>query len=101
MQNGLYAILNIHWDGGWLENDIPNGYSEEVNNKQKVLWTQIATYFRDYDEHLLFAGCNEPNVEDEDDMATLLKYEQTFVDAVRATGGKNVYRNLIVQGLLT
>lgn len=98
MQNGLYAILNIHWDGGWLENDIPNGYSEEVNNKQKVLWTQIATYFRDYDEHLLFAGCNEPNVEDEDDMATLLKYEQTFVDAVRATGGKNVYRNLIVQG---
>lgn len=98
MQNGLYAILNIHWDGGWLENDIPNGYSEEVNNKQKVLWTQIATYFRDYDEHLLFAGCNEPNVEDEDDMATLLKYEQTFVDAVRTTGGKNVYRNLIVQG---
>lgn len=98
MQNNLYTILNIHWDGGWLENDIPNGYSEEVNNKQKVLWTQIATYFRDYDEHLLFAGCNEPNVEDEDDMATLLKYEQTFVDAVRATGGKNVYRNLIVQG---
>lgn len=98
IQNDLYAILNIHWDGGWLENDIPNGYNEEVNNKQRVLWTQIATYFRDYDEHLLFAGCNEPNVEDEDDMATLLKYEQTFVDAVRATGGKNVYRNLIVQG---
>lgn len=98
MQNDLYAILNIHWDGGWLENDIPNGFNEEVNNKQRVLWTQIATYFRDYDEHLLFAGCNEPNVEDEDDMATLLKYEQTFVDAVRATGGKNVYRNLIVQG---
>lgn len=98
MQNDLYAILNIHWDGGWLENDIPNGYNEEVNNKQRVLWTQIATYFRDYDEHLLFAGCNEPNVEDKDDMATLLKYEQTFVDAVRATGGKNVYRNLIVQG---
>lgn len=98
MQNDLYAILNIHWDGGWLENDIPNGFNEEVNNKQRVLWTQIATYFHDYDEHLLFAGCNEPNVEDEDDMATLLKYEQTFVDAVRATGGKNVYRNLIVQG---
>lgn len=98
MQNDLYAILNIHWDGGWLENDIPNGYNDEVNNKQKTLWTQIATYFRDYDEHLLFAGCNEPNVEDEDDMATLLKYEQTFVDAVRATGGKNAYRNLIVQG---
>lgn len=98
MESGLYAILNIHWDGGWLENDIPNGYNEAVDNKQRILWTQIATYFRDYDEHLLFAGCNEPNVEDADDMATLLRYEQTFIDAVRATGGRNVYRNLIVQG---
>lgn len=98
IENNLYVILNIHWDGGWLENDIPNGYNEKVNNKQKALWTQIATYFREYDEHLLFAGCNEPNVEDADDMSVLLQYEQTFVDAVRATGGKNVYRNLIVQG---
>ena len=90
IQNNLYVILNIHWDGGWLENDIPNGYSETVNTKQSVLWKQIATYFRDYDEHLIFAGCNEPNVENADDMSVLLKYEQTFVDAVRATGGKNV-----------
>lgn len=101
IQNNLYVILNIHWDGGWLENDIPNGYSETVNTKQSVLWKQIATYFRDYDEHLIFAGCNEPNVENADDMSVLLKYEQTFVDAVRATGGKNVYRNLIVQGPAT
>lgn len=101
VDNELYVILNIHWDGGWLENDIPNGYNKAVDQKQRALWRQIATFFRNYDEHLIFAGCNEPNVEDADDMAVLLQYEQTFVDAVRATGGKNVYRNLIVQGPAT
>lgn len=101
VDNELYAILNIHWDGGWLENDIPNGYNKAVDQKQRALWQQIATFFRNYDERLIFAGCNEPNVEDADDMTVLLQYEQTFVDAVRATGGKNVYRNLIVQGPAT
>ena len=87
--NDMYAILNIHWDGGWLENDIPNGYNEGVDAQQRAIWTQIATTFRDYDEHLVFAGTNEPNVNDADDMATLLRYEQTFIVAVRATGGRN------------
>lgn len=98
VNNEVYAFLNIHWDGGWLENSIPNGYSENVNEEQRAIWLQIAKYFRDYNEFLVFAGCNEPNVEDADDMATLLKYEQTFIDAVRSTGGKNTYRTLVVQG---
>lgn len=96
--NELYAILNIHWDGGWLENQIPDGYSEEVDAKQHAFWTQIALAFRDYGQRLLFAGCNEPNVSNAAEMATLLRYEQTFIDAVRATGGRNAYRNLIVPG---
>lgn len=98
VDNDMYAILNIHWDSGWLENDIPNGYSEAVNAEQKAIWTQIATMFRDYDEHLVFAGTNEPNVENAKQMETLLKYEQTFIDAVRATGGRNAYRVLVFQG---
>lgn len=98
VDNDMYAILNIHWDQGWLENDIPNGYSEAVNAEQHAIWTQIATTFRDYDEHLLFAGTNEPNVENASHMETLLRYEQTFVDAVRATGGRNAYRVLVFQG---
>lgn len=95
---GLYTILNIHWDGGWLESTIPNGYSAEVDTKQKALWQQIAAAFRDYDEHLLFAGTNEPAVNDAAQMLTLLRYEQTFIDAVRADGGRNKFRNLIIQG---
>ncbi len=98
VNNDMYAILNIHWDGGWLENDIPNGYNKAVDEQQMAIWTQIATVFRDYDEHLLFAGTNEPNAKNAGEMETLLKYEQTFVDAVRATGGKNAYRVLVIQG---
>ncbi len=98
VDNDMYTILNIHWDGGWLEESFDSGYSDEINAKQEKLWTQIATFFRDYDGHLLFAGCNEPGVDNASEMATLLAYEQTFVDAVRATGGRNYYRNLIVQG---
>jgi endoglucanase len=53
---------------------------------------------RGFDEHLLFASANEPNVEDATQMAVLNSYHQTFIDAVRSTGGKNAYRNLIIQG---
>ncbi len=98
VNNDMYAILNIHWDGGWLENNCTPDKQEVVNIKQNALWEQIAVYFRDYDEHLLFAGCNEPNVKSTEQMAVLCSYEQTFVDAVRRTGGRNTYRNLIVQG---
>lgn len=94
----MYVMLNIHWDEGWLENNCTPDKKDAVNIKQKALWEQIAVYFRDYDEHLIFAGCNEPNVANAEQMAVLNSYEQTFVDAVRRSGGRNAYRNLIVQG---
>jgi endoglucanase len=100
-KNDIYVVLNIHWDGGWLENNCTKAKEEVNNRKQRTLWNQIAVYFRDYDEHLLFAGCNEPNVDNEAEMSVLFSYEQTFIDAVRATGGRNQYRTLIVQGPAT
>jgi endoglucanase len=53
---------------------------------------------RDFDEHLLFASANEPNVNDAGQMGVLMSYHQTFINAVRSTGGKNSYRVLVVQG---
>ncbi|MBK8807861.1 MAG: cellulase family glycosylhydrolase [Bacteroidales bacterium] len=94
----LYVVINIHWDNGWLENNCTLAKQVEVNAKQKTYWTQIANYFKDYNEYLLFAGTNEPNVEDATQMTVLLSYLQTFVSAVRATGGNNSQRILIVQG---
>ena len=98
VNNDMYVILNIHWDGGWLESNCNPDKQEENNAKQKAYWEQIATHLRGFDEHLLFASANEPDVENALQMATLLSYHQTFIDAVRSTGGKNAYRILVVQG---
>lgn len=98
--NDMYAIVNIHWDGGWLEESCSNGYDENVNKKQHDYWTQIAEKLADYDQHLLFAGMNEPgyqNGAENKAVEAIMKYQQTFVDAVRATGGNNSKRCLIHQ----
>lgn len=94
----MYVLLNIHWDRGWLENNCTTSRQEEVNAKQKAFWEQIATHLRDFDEHLLFASANEPNVSNSEQMAVLKSYHQTFLDAVRSTGGRNAFRVLVIQG---
>ncbi|OCX54739.1 hypothetical protein BEL04_01315 [Mucilaginibacter sp. PPCGB 2223] len=99
INDNMYVMLNIHWDGGWLENNCTatGAKQDSVDAKQKALWEQIATTLRDYDEHLMFASANEPNASDEATTNTLMRYHQTFINAVRSTGGKNSYRTLIVQ----
>jgi aryl-phospho-beta-D-glucosidase BglC (GH1 family) len=94
----LYIVLNIHWDGGWLENNVTPAKQAANNAKQKAFWQQIATALRDFDSRLMFASANEPNVKTAEEMAVLASYHQTFVDAVRATGGRNAHRVLVVQG---
>lgn len=101
VDSDLYVIVNIHWDGGWLENNVTPAKQVQNNAKQKAFWEQIATQLRDFDEHVLFASANEPNVEDAAQMAVLNSYHQTFIDTVRATGGKNAHRVLILQGPAT
>jgi len=93
----LYVVLNIHWDDGWLENHVDAASKSAVNDKQRAFWEQIATHLRNFDERLIFASANEPNASDAAGMAVLASYHQTFVDAVRSTGGRNAYRTLIVQ----
>lgn len=101
VDNDMITIVNIHWDGGWLENDISPDTQVENNAKQKAFWEQIATHLREFDERLLFAGANEPNSDNPEQQAVLDSYFQTFVDAVRSTGGKNAHRVLIIQGAHT
>lgn len=98
INDSLYAILNIHWDDGWLEDHVDPADSAAVNAKQKAFWQQIATTLRGFGEHLLFASANEPAVQNATQMDVLLSYHQTFINAVRSTGGKNSYRILIIQG---
>jgi len=98
VNDGLYVILNIHWDGGWLDSHITTHDQASVNAKQKAYWEQIATRMRDFDEHVMFASANEPPVSTATEMSILLSYHQTFINAVRSTGGHNTYRVLVVQG---
>lgn len=105
VDNDMYVILNIHWDGGWLEEHPLYEFQVEVNKKQHALWQQIAVNFRNYDEHLLFAGTNEVHFDygtpTAENIEVQQSYVQTFIDAVRSTGGKNSYRNLVVQSYNT
>ena len=102
INDSLYVVLNDHWDNGWVENSFGDLTDKNIKEKSAImttLWSQIAERFKDYDHHLLFAGLNEPNAgDDTKKIAALIKYEQAFIDAVRATGGNNAKRILVVQG---
>jgi endoglucanase len=99
--SGMYVVLNIHWDGGWLEEHPLFSFQTAVNQKQRAYWTQIANQFRTYNERLLFAGTNEVHADfgtpTTEHITVQQSYNQTFVDAVRATGGNNASRTLVVQ----
>lgn len=102
---GLYAIINIHWDGGWMQ---PTYATQAMANARITkFWTQIATYFKSYDDTLLFAGTNEVMVTGDygtptaEYVAVQNGFNQQFVSAVRGTGGNNAVRHLIVQGYNT
>jgi endoglucanase len=105
-KSGLYVMINIHWDGGWMDHTT---YAQQsaINAKLAKFWTQIAVAFKDYDDHLLFAGSNEVAMEHTysaptaENCAVQKSFNQTFVNAVRPTGGNNASRFLVVQGYIT
>jgi len=99
--NDLFVVVNIHWDGGWIEDHVNAASAPTVIPRLKAIWQQIATTLRDFDQRLLLAGMNEPKVDSAEQMAVLMQYHQTFVDAVRSTGGRNAFRTLVLSGATT
>ena len=101
ISQNMYVIINIHWDNGWLENNPTYAMQASVNVKQNAYWTQIANNFKTYNERLLFAGTNEVHADygepTTEHITVQQSYNQTFVNAVRATGGNNASRTLVVQ----
>ena len=98
LATNLHVIINDHWDGGWLENNLTGTVNPTINAKMSSYWTQIANAFAGYDNRLLFAAANEPNVDNAAKMSELMTYYNTFINAVRGTGGSNSSRWLVVQG---
>lgn len=105
LKDGMYAIVNEHWDGGWLQPTFAK--QSEANRRLAAIWKQVAIHFRDYNDHLIFAGTNEVMVdgnygEPTKEYYTVQNgYNQLFVNTVRSTGGRNYYRYLAVQGFNT
>ena len=95
--DGLYVIINDHWDNGWFENSNFNTYSKSINSKLQNTWTQVANNFKNYDTHLLFACANEPAASTAQQTTVLYTYFQNWVTTVRGTGGNNATRWLVVQ----
>ena len=108
-----YCILNVQHDtgakeasrkddAGWLYANLDD--YPTITKRYQKLWKQIATEFKDYDDHLLFEAFNEILNKDKSwastpsitDLQAVNKLEQDFVNTVRATGGNNAYRNLVV-----
>ena len=140
LNDGMYAIINIHWDNQWWgqfgaakrtsETDATRIADEEKRAKAwarfESYWKQISKRFRDYSDHLIFEGgdeelgngLNDPiyasgysNPLDESDndpikgiltkdelYDTVNRINQKFVDVVRASGGNNAYRFLMIPG---
>lgn len=106
---GLYININLHWDGGWIYH-INEAHKEAIFERYEAYWKQIALRFRDYNDHLLFAGMNEIADEDNGDVWNLPpsdenqhivnQLNQMFINIIRATGGRNYYRHLILQPYL-
>jgi len=101
--NNMYVILNTHHENNWVKLDAAK--EKDVKKKLNYVWKQIATRFKNYDEKLLFEALNEPRTEGSKqewnggtaaERKVLNSLYQGFVDTVRATGGNNKTRVLIL-----
>lgn len=105
----MYVIINIHHDGaeqnGWLR--VGDTELAPIYEKFEATWKNIAEYFKDYDEHLIFESMNEvtgPDATEEGmkkDTQVIMEMNQIFVDTIRATGSNNAQRWLSVPGRYT
>ena len=101
---GMFVIVNMHHDDYiWFEPQ-PGSYNGDSMRLQYI-WEQIAERFKGYDDKLLFEGMNEPRTVGSamewmggtaEERSIVNKYAQVFVDTVRASGGNNANRTLIV-----
>ena len=108
---GMYAIVNIHWDGGWIFSQGKADefrLSEDVKTKFANYWKQIAAGFSGVGHKLILEGLNEEasffvnGMKDgTPDIAALNQLNQLFVTTVRAQGGHNATRALLIAGFQT
>ena len=112
MDNDMYIIINIHHDNSTKYMYPSKEYLEQSKAYVESIWTQVAERFADYDEHLIMESLNEPRLVDTnyewwldlnkqecvEAVQCINELNQVFVDTVRASGGHNADRYLLVPG---
>lgn len=105
-KHDVYIILNLHHEE-WINTSKLVTNQDEIAKEIGALWAQIADYFADYDQHLIFEGMNEPrlagtNIEwsgNQEAYNTVNYFNQVFANAVRSSGkGYNHERCLMIPG---
>jgi endoglucanase len=103
VENDMYIIINTHHD-----ESIFKFHDSEMDRSKRAfqkIWEQIAAHFRNYDEKLIFEGLNEPRTKGTpaewnggtaEERINLNVLNQLFVDTVRASGGNNDKRILLI-----
>lgn len=110
LDNHMYAIINIHWDGGWWDDFASLDETKRINamKKYQAMWTQISDRYKDYSDHLIFESANEElggnfkkSLSENDSYKKCNEINQMFVDTVRNSGGNNKTRFLLIAGYST
>jgi endoglucanase len=109
LDDGMYVLLNVHWDGGWIHKFSTD--HDECQRKYRALWRQVAGRFKNYPDRLIFESMNEEGAFDDlwnvyggkpdrkaEAYALLNEINQDFTDLIRASGGNNGRRYLLIAG---
>ena len=108
----MYFIINIHHDNSKKFIYPDTEHYEQSEIYLTSIWSQVAEAFADFDEHCIFESMNEPRLvgsnyewwlnpnatECKDAVRCINLLNQKFVDTVRASGGNNAVRYLLVPG---
>jgi len=109
IDSGMVALVNLHWDMGWWHDlSKPEKY-DECMKKFKAIWTQVGEHFKNYGDRLMLESMNEVGFDDiwtpwrgslfdkKKAFDIVNDMNQTFVNTVRATGGNNSRRHLLIE----
>ncbi len=119
---GMYVIINIHHDNydskkknfGYGKGFYPSSECKEESFKFITrVWEQVSETFKDYDEKLVFEILNEPRLQGDehewgyksgcstckDAMNSLNEFNQNALDTIRASGGNNATRLVMIPSL--
>nr|WP_232625148.1 cellulase family glycosylhydrolase [Micromonospora sagamiensis] len=104
LADGFYVMINIHHDSWQWVNTMPTDRTN-VLNKYNAIWTQLATAFRGSSSKLVFESVNEPQFTgssgDAQNATLLHELNTSFHRIVRASGGNNATRLLVLPTLHT